>query len=163
MSHARPKSLTAVSDFCLRSRPPAPPKAYHLHYGRRRFWKVFDYQSAASTPSNKLREYSLNTLSPKMFPRAFVRDLVSPTRISRQVVRRLTDVGLLFRTPQKWECSVGMFAVSHTFDTRITTAMSLGYAFDLDTFDTKRASTFGKFVNQLNENRDFWTHPMMLP
>lgn len=60
-------------------------------------------------------------------------------------------------------CSVGMFAVSHTFDTRITTAMSLGYAFDLDTFDTKRASNFGRFVNQLNENRDYWTHPMMLP
>jgi hypothetical protein len=56
-----------------------------------------------------------------------------------------------------------MFAVSHTFDTRITTAMSLGYAFDLETFDTKRASNFGKFVNQLNENRDYWTHPMMLP
>lgn len=56
-----------------------------------------------------------------------------------------------------------MFAISHAFDTRITTALSLGYAFDLDTFETKRPSTFDKFVGQLNDNRGYWTHPMMLP
>jgi hypothetical protein len=98
-----------------------------------------------------------------MFLNALFRDLVSPTRIGRQVVRRLTDVGLLFRTPQEWKCSVGMFAMFHTSDKRITTAISLGYAFDLDTFDTKHASTLEKFVNQLDDNRDYWTHPMMLP
>jgi hypothetical protein len=70
---------------------------------------------------------------------------------------------LLFRTPQKWECSIGMFAVSYTFDTGITTALSLGYAFDLDKFETEPPARFASFVDQIEERRAYWSHPMMLP
>jgi hypothetical protein len=65
--------------------------------------------------------------------------------------------GLLFRTPQKWECSIGMFAVSHAFDTCITTALSLGYAFDLDKFETEPPLRFASFVDQIKESQTFYS------
>jgi hypothetical protein len=56
-----------------------------------------------------------------------------------------------------------MFAVSHAFDTRITTALILGYAFDLDKFETKPPLALASFIDQLEESRAYWTQPMMLP
>lgn len=56
-----------------------------------------------------------------------------------------------------------MFAVSHAFDTRITTALSLGHGFDLDKFDTSPPPKLVDFVDQLRESRKRWAHPILLP
>jgi hypothetical protein len=118
--------------------------------------------SAASTRSNRLLEFSLYTHNPITLPATLALDLVSLSMSSSHSVK-INKIGLLFRTPQKWECSIGMFAVSHAFDTGITTALSLGYAFDLDEFETEPPPRFTNFVDQIEESRAYWTHPMMLP
>ena len=56
-----------------------------------------------------------------------------------------------------------MFAVSHAFQTRITTALNLGYAFDLDKFGTQPAPTLARFAEHLKETQGHWMHPLVLP
>lgn len=56
-----------------------------------------------------------------------------------------------------------MLAVSHAFETRITTALNLGYAFDIDKFETQPAPNLAKFAEQLGEIQAYWMHPLVLP
>lgn len=45
-----------------------------------------------------------------------------------------TKLGLVFRTPQKAECSTGGISLCHDISTGITTALILGYSFTLERF-----------------------------
>ncbi|KAF3765415.1 hypothetical protein M406DRAFT_67859 [Cryphonectria parasitica EP155] len=76
-----------------------------------------------------------------------------------------TRLHLTFRTPEKWDCSIGGLAVSHDFETGITTALSLGFAFDINIFDTpaNRPPALDAFVNQLQASQHLLCHPFLLP
>jgi hypothetical protein len=161
--HAQPVNLLAASESCSPRQPLALGEGYLQHLERSGFWTLCISQSAASIRSNRLREFSLCTLSPITLPGALALDLVSLIMSTSLSCEEFNKIGLLFRTPQKWECSIGMFAVSHAFDTGITTALSLGYAFDLDKFETEPPSRFASFVDQIEDSRAYWIHPMMLP
>jgi hypothetical protein len=150
MCRARPLSVSAAS-------------GYLQHSVRQGYWTLCISPSAPSIRFNKLRESSPYTRNPITLPAVLVLDLVSSIMSSPPICDEFNKLGLLFRTPQKWQCSIGMFAVSHAFDIGITTALSLGYAFDLDKFETEPPSRFANFVNQIEESRAYWTHPMMLP
>ena len=56
-----------------------------------------------------------------------------------------------------------MFAVSHSFETRVTIAINLGYAFDLEKFNPHPPAVLMNFVDQLKASQAYWAHPCLLP
>lgn len=81
----------------------------------------------------------------------------------------LTDTkGLVFRTPHR-ECAIGGYALSHDFDTSITTALVLGNCFDLDDYGNTQTGSLElppslkEFVDQVQDNQNLWSHPLLLP
>ena len=56
-----------------------------------------------------------------------------------------------------------MFAISYLFETRTTTALNIGFAFDLDGFNSHPPLAFANFAHQLTANQSHWAHPCMLP
>lgn len=75
----------------------------------------------------------------------------------------LTSSGLVFRTPQKKKCSMGLFAISYDFGTQSATALNLSYAFDLEQFGTLPSNALRTLIDQLIESRAQWGHPLFLP
>lgn len=72
-------------------------------------------------------------------------------------------LGLVFRTPQKSECSTGGISVCHDFSTGVTTALIVGYSFSLEEFKSTPPETLKTFLRQLRENWVLWSHPLLLP
>ncbi|PSS03342.1 hypothetical protein BD289DRAFT_191491 [Coniella lustricola] len=74
-------------------------------------------------------------------------------------------LSLVFRSPQKWEMSIGGFAVSYDFATRTTTALSYGTIFDIWHF-TNTASpppALSAFLAQLTRTQTLMHHVCYLP
>lgn len=72
-------------------------------------------------------------------------------------------LGLIFRTPQKSECSTGGLSISHDFSTGITTALVLGYSFSIDELVVAPKPVFEAFLQQIRENWTLWNHALLLP
>lgn len=75
---------------------------------------------------------------------------------------------LVFRTPQKWECSIGGVAITHDFESGITTGLNVGYAFMLDHHQAKAdrlglSSPLTAFLEQVRNAQKHWAHPLLLP
>lgn len=76
------------------------------------------------------------------------------------------SLSFIFRTPQLKDCSIGGLSVSYDFETGVTTALILGYAFDLDKLHLNATDTpeaLVQFLQQLNDCRHCWEHPLLLP
>ncbi|ETS74502.1 hypothetical protein PFICI_14368 [Pestalotiopsis fici W106-1] len=78
-----------------------------------------------------------------------------------------TKLGLVFRTPWR-ECEIGGYAVSHDFDTAVTTALVLGNCFGLDRYNgsgdaVEPPQRLEELISQMEECRNLWTHPLLLP
>ncbi|KAK9777964.1 hypothetical protein SCAR479_05290 [Seiridium cardinale] len=77
-------------------------------------------------------------------------------------------LGLVFRTPQKRECTIGGFALAHDFETGITTALSLGNHFQLHEYKSKQGTpspppAMEEFLAQLRDSENLWSHTLLLP
>ncbi|KAM0816853.1 hypothetical protein AB5N19_02655 [Seiridium cardinale] len=77
-------------------------------------------------------------------------------------------LGLVFRTPQKRECTIGGFALAHDFETGITTALSLGNHFQLHEYKSKQGTpspppAMEEFLAQLRDSENLWSHALLLP
>lgn len=82
-------------------------------------------------------------------------------------IAKCTSLAFVFRTPQLRDCTIGGLSVSYDFNSRVTTALILGYAFDLKTFHQKPTGTppaaLTQFVNQFAHCNSCWGHPLLLP
>ncbi|KAF2159345.1 hypothetical protein M409DRAFT_30222 [Zasmidium cellare ATCC 36951] len=75
-------------------------------------------------------------------------------------------LSIVFRSPQKWECTVGGLAMSHDFKTGVTTALNIGYAFDLNQCVDSSSSlpdALTKFISRVEKCQSLWPHPLFLP
>lgn len=81
-------------------------------------------------------------------------------------VATCTSLAFVFRTPQLKDCSIGGLSVSYDFKHDTTTALILGYAFDIKALDgdpTKTPRSLAQFVRQLFDCHLCWGHPLLLP
>lgn len=81
-------------------------------------------------------------------------------------IANCTSQAFLFRTPQLKACSIGGLSVSHDFEKGLTTALILGYAFDLEGFHADPTETpiaIVQFMQQMIDCRSCWGHPLLLP
>lgn len=97
-----------------------------------------------------------------------VRDCVRFSDPSSQMHGHANDhsIGIILRTPQKWECTVGGLAISHDFSTGITTAMHVGYIFELDRHinsGSRQPKSLTAFLSVIRQYRSLWAHPLVLP
>ncbi|KAF3011359.1 hypothetical protein E8E14_008126 [Neopestalotiopsis sp. 37M] len=74
---------------------------------------------------------------------------------------------LIFRTPSN-TFQIGGYAVTHDFDTAITTALILGDCFELDRYNTRVGSKapltkLEEFVSQVRDCGHLWSHPLLVP
>ena len=73
---------------------------------------------------------------------------------------------MVFRSPQKWEFTIGGLAVSHDFATRTTTALNVGFAFGLDKYtaeDTRAPNSLWALLQQIRKSQESLSHPLLLP
>ncbi|KAH6645003.1 hypothetical protein BKA67DRAFT_586711 [Truncatella angustata] len=83
-------------------------------------------------------------------------------------VEQCSRLSLVLRTPQKWEMSTGGLIVTHDFESGMTTALSIGLAFELDKCASADGSlqpspALGAFFDQIEECEHLWGSPLLLP
>lgn len=79
-----------------------------------------------------------------------------------QIVSNCSSLAFVFRTPQLKDCTIGGLSVSHNFEKGLTTALILGYAFDLDKPQAEQLA-LGSFLQQMKDCQHCWGHPLLLP
>lgn len=78
-------------------------------------------------------------------------------------ITNCTSQAFVFRTPQLKDCSIGGLSVSHNFEKGVTTALILGYAFDLEKFQAEPPAALVQFMQQMKDCQPCWGHPLLLP
>lgn len=77
-------------------------------------------------------------------------------------VANCSSQAFVFRTPQLKDCTIGGLSVSHDFEKGLTTALILGYAFDLHQPQAEQKA-LESFLQQIKDCQQCWGHALLLP